>query len=46
MIYKLSLTEFLVTIVLLIALAHGAASLYQRWLVSLNESTAERIMRR
>lgn len=41
--HRISLTEFVVALVLLFALAQGAAKLYERCLTTLNAATAERI---
>lgn len=41
--HRLSLTEYVVIIILLFVLAQGAASLYERGLLWLNEATAERM---
>lgn len=41
--HKLSVTEFIVIVVLLLALVQGISTLYERWLVWANEVTAERM---
>lgn len=41
--HKLSLTEFIVMIAMLIVLALGASKLYERFLVGINQTTAERM---
>lgn len=40
---RISITEFLVTIILIFALVQGAASLYQRFLLTVNQRTIEKL---
>lgn len=40
---KISLTEYIVMIAMLVALAFGVSSAYQHFLVGVNQTTAERI---
>jgi hypothetical protein len=43
---KTSVTQYVVMIAMLIALAFGASKLYERLLVGVNQTTAERIVGR
>lgn len=40
---RISITEFIVIVVMLIALVHGVAKFYERVLTNVNQVTAERI---